>query len=80
MQMGQLQYAHMHYVPLTSIEENGCMTAGEVVNFTTIQCVHEQSLTGVCIFPVFVFASNGSPMYKSLTKTKHTQSLKYMKY
>ena len=27
-----------------------------------------------------LFASSGSPMYKSLTKTKHTQSLKHMKY
>ena len=44
-------------------------TVGEGVNSTIIQCVHEQSLTGICIFPV-VFASNGSPMYKSLTKTK----------
>ena len=44
-------------------------TAGEGVDSTIIQCVHEQSLTGICIFPV-LFASNGSPMYKSLTKTK----------
>ena len=28
-------------------------TAGEGVNSITIQCVHEQSLTGICIFPVF---------------------------
>ena len=28
-------------------------TAGEGVNSTIIQCVHEQSLTGICIFPVF---------------------------
>ena len=41
-------------------------TAGEGVDSTIIQCVHEQSLTGICIFPV-LFASNGSPMYKSLT-------------
>ena len=27
-------------------------TAGEGVNSTIIQCVHEQSLTGICIFPV----------------------------
>ena len=26
-------------------------TAGEVVNSSTIQCVHD--ITGVCIFPVF---------------------------
>ena len=28
-------------------------TAGEGVNSTIIQSVHEQSLTGKCIFPVF---------------------------
>ena len=28
-------------------------TAGEGLNSTIIQCVHEQSLTGICIFPVF---------------------------
>ena len=28
-------------------------TAGEGVNSTIIQCVHEQSLTGICIFHVF---------------------------
>ena len=28
-------------------------TAGEGVNSSIIQCVHEQSLTGICIFPVF---------------------------
>ena len=28
-------------------------TDGEGVNSTIIQCVHEQSLTGKCIFPVF---------------------------
>ena len=28
-------------------------TAGEGINFITIQCVHEQSLTGICIFRVF---------------------------
>ena len=49
--------------------------AGEGVNSTTIQCVHEQSLTGICIFPLFLFASNGSPMYKSLTKTKKYSEL-----
>ena len=46
-------------------------TAGEEVNSTTIQCAYEQSLTGICIF-LKLFASNvsGSPMHKSLTKTK----------
>ena len=44
-------------------------TAGEGVNSTIIQCIYEQSLTGICISPV-LFASNGSPMDKSLTKTK----------
>ena len=28
-------------------------TAGKGVNSTIIPCVHEQSLTGICIFPVF---------------------------
>ena len=27
--------------------------AGEGVNSTTIQCIHEQCLTGICIFLVF---------------------------
>ena len=31
--------------------------AGEGVNSTIIQCVHEQSLTGICIFPVFYLLS-----------------------
>ena len=39
-------------------------TAGEGVNSTIIQCVHEQ-----IHIPCVLFASNGSPMYKSLTKT-----------
>ena len=42
-------------------------TAGEEVNSTIIQCVHEQSLTGN--ISCLLSASNGSPMYKSLTKT-----------
>ena len=39
----------------SSIEEYGCMTYTykEGVNSTTIHCVHEQILTGICIFPVF---------------------------
>ena len=49
-------------------------TAGEGVNSTIIQCIHEQSLTGVCIFPI-LFASIGSTMYKSLTKTKKYSEL-----
>ena len=48
-------------------------TAGEGVNSTIIQCVHEQSLTGIYIFPV-LFASNVSPMYISLTKIKKKYS------
>ena len=55
--MGQVQYA----CALTSIEEYGCMTytycwgGGPLTLplFYIIQCVHEQSLTGICIFPVF---------------------------
>ena len=44
---------------LTLIGEYGCTvvrpihTAWERVNSTSIQCFHEQSLTGICIFPVF---------------------------
>ena len=40
-------------------------TAWEGVNSTIIQCVHEQSLTGICIFHVFCLL----PM-DPLTKTK----------
>ena len=29
-------------------------TAGEEVNSTTIQCVYEQSLTGICIFSIVI--------------------------
>ena len=49
-------------------------SAGEGVNSTIIQCVHEQSLTGICIFPV-LFVSNRLPMYKSLTKIKKNSEL-----
>ena len=37
------------------VSPNGLLihTAGEGVNSTIIQCVHEQILTGICIFPVF---------------------------
>ena len=45
-------------------------TTGEGVNSTIIQCIHEQSLTGICIF-----ASNGPPMYKLFTKTKKNSEL-----
>ena len=45
-------------------------TAGEGFNSTIIQCVHEQSLTGNMHISCVLFASNGSPMYKSLTKAK----------
>ena len=44
-------------------------TAGEGVNSTIIKCVHEQSYWNMHI-SCLLFASNGSPMYKSLTKTK----------
>ena len=50
-------------------------TAGEGVSSTIILCVHEQSLAGICIFHHVLFASNGSPMYKSLTKTKNYPEL-----
>ena len=59
--MGQFQYAPQAFyaflVNKTSIEEYACMTyiyiAGKGFNTTTIWCVHEQNLTGLCIFPVF---------------------------
>ena len=54
-------------------------TAGEGVNSTIIQCVHEQSYWNIHMSCV-LFATNGSPIYKSLTKTKNTQSLKHMKH
>ena len=44
-------------------------TAREGVNSTTTQCVHEQSYWNMRISCV-LFTSNGSSMYKSLTKTK----------
>ena len=44
-------------------------TAGEGVNSTIIQCVHEQSYWNMHMSCV-LFPSNGSPMYESLTKTK----------
>ena len=44
-------------------------TAGVGVNSTIIQCVHEQSLTGICIFHVFCLL----PM-DPLTKTKKKYS------
>ena len=50
-------------------------TAGEGVNSTIFQCVQEQILTGICIFPVFYLLPFGSPMYKSLTKTKKNSEL-----
>ena len=53
--------------------------AGEGVNSTIIQCVHEQSYWNMHISCV-LFASNGSPTYKSLTKTKNTQYLKHMQH
>ena len=50
-------------------------TAGEGVNCTIIQCVHEQSLTGICIFPVIYLLPIGSLKYKSLAKTKKCSEL-----
>ena len=80
--MGQFQYAPQGLCALPSIEEYGCMTYTYCwggVNSTTIQCVHEQSITE--IFPVFYMLpmDHLQCMYKSLTKTKNTQSLKQTK-
>ena len=49
-------------------------TAEEGVNSTIIQCVHEQSLTEICIFPVFYLL----PMDHLCTN--NSQSLKHMKH
>ena len=49
-------------------------TAGERVNSIIIQCVHEQSSWNMHI-SCLLFVSNGSPMYKSLTKTKKYSEL-----
>ena len=43
----------MHWLRLRNTVIGPINTAGEGVNFATIQCVHEQSLTGICIFPLF---------------------------
>ena len=43
----------MHQLRLRNTVEHLIHTAGEGINSTIIQCVHEQSLTGICIFPVF---------------------------
>ena len=50
--MGQFQYVPWALCALTSIDDL-IHTVREGVNSTSIQCVHEQSLTGICIFPVF---------------------------
>ena len=45
-------------------------TAGEGVNSTISQCVHEQSLTGICIFPVFYLLSMDHLCTNRLLKQK----------
>ena len=56
--MGQFQNTPYALCALTSIEElrlNDLFhTAGEGVNSTIIQCVYEQSLTGIYIFCLFI--------------------------
>ena len=47
-----IHYKKDHY-SLIIIPHPDPHTIGEGVNSTTIQCVNEQSLTGICIFPVF---------------------------
>ena len=81
MYMGQLQYAPKALYPLTlrNTVVKPLNTAGEVVYSTTIKCVHEQSLTGICIFPV-LYLLPIDHLYKLLTKTKNTQTLKHVKY
>ena len=48
-------------------------TAGEGVNSTIIQCVHEQSLTGICIFPVFYLLPMDHLCTNRLLKQKYTE-------
>ena len=45
-------------------------TVGAEFNSTTIQCVYEQILTGICIFPEFNLLPMDHLCTKSLTKTK----------
>ena len=55
--MGQFYYAPLGIMCIVfdwGIRLNDLVhTAGEGVNSTIIQCVHELSLTGICIFHVF---------------------------
>ena len=81
--MGQFQYVPLGIMCIyfdRGIRLNDLIqTAWDGVNSTIIQCVHEQSYRNMHI-SCLLFASNGSPIYKSLTKTKNTQSLKPMKH
>ena len=49
--------------------------AGEGVNSTIIQCVHEIESYWNMHISYLLFASDGSPMYKSLIKTKKYSEL-----
>ena len=44
---------YVHWLWLRNTVNDLIHTAGEGVSSTIIQCVHEQSLTGICMFPVF---------------------------
>ena len=48
-----LSFRYFGFVPVFQFRFGKSSTpAGEGVNSTTIQCVHEQCLTGICIFLV----------------------------
>ena len=55
-------------------------TAGEGVNSTTKQCVHVQSHSGKCLFPMFTLLPMDHLCTNRLLKQKNTQSLKHMKH
>ena len=54
-------------------------TAGEGLTLPLFSVLMSRLLLEYAYFLV-LFASNGSPVYKSLTKTKSTQSLKHIKH
>ena len=70
----------MHRLRLRNTVHDLIHTAGEGVNSTIIQCVHEQNLTGICIFPVFYLLSMDHLCTNRQLKQKNTQSLKPMKH
>ena len=81
--MGQFQYARLVIMCIDfdcGIRLNDLIhTAGEGLTLQLFGVFMSRVLLEYAYF-CLLFASNGSPMYKSLTKTKNTQSLKPMKH